>query len=93
MTEMLNAVKMRNSTKVFPNGWNLSVVAGDSAETDIPITGIKTTDVLMSVIEIAATTIVPTDRTATSAITSAGNIQCTDDTTGDVLLVYWWDKG
>ena len=93
MTEMLNTAKQLNRTKAFPDGWNLSVVAGAGANTNMAITGIKTTDLLMSVIEIAQTTGVPTDRTAACAITSNGNIQCTTSTANDVLLVHWWDRG
>lgn len=66
------------------------VVDGDSADTDIPVANITTRDTLESVIEFAAG--VPTDRTAACSITSDGNIQCTADTTGDKLVVRWWDK-
>ena len=68
----------------------ISVVAGAAADTDIAVTGIEVGDALGSVIEFASG--VPTDRTATTSVTSAGNIQCSEITTGDVLLVEWYDK-
>lgn len=68
-----------------------AAVAGASANTNMAITGIATEDKLISVIEIATTTGIPTDRTSTSSITSAGNIQCTADTSSDKLIVLWLD--
>lgn len=67
-----------------------AVVAGAAADTDIPVTGITTEDTLQSVIEFASG--VPTDRTATTSITSDGNIQCSVDTASDVLVVQYWRK-
>lgn len=67
-----------------------AVVAGAAADTNIAITGIKTTDQLISVVEFASG--VPTSRLATTEITSAGNIQCSVATTGDVLVVLWHDR-
>lgn len=64
-------------------------VAGAAADTNIAIAGIKTTDELTAVIELATSTNDPTDQTATTSITSDGNIQCTNATTNDVLLVFW----
>ena len=68
----------------------VEVLAGAAADTDIAITGIEVGDKLGSVIEFAAG--VPTDRTATTSVTSDGNIQCTVATTGDVLVVEWYNK-
>jgi len=65
-------------------------VAGASADTNIAISGIATEDVLISVIEFASG--VPTDRTSTTSITSAGNIQCTVDTSSDHLIVHYLDR-
>ncbi len=66
------------------------VVDGANPDTDIAVTDITLDDTLESVMEFAAG--VPTDRTATCSITSAGNIQCSVSTTGDKLIVRWWDK-
>jgi hypothetical protein len=64
-----------------------TTVAGDDVETDIPVAGIATADVLVSVINLADGTVV-----ADAAITSAGNIQSAGtDTTGDRLLVTYFD--
>ena len=73
------------------NGENLQfeLVAGAAANTNIAITGIKTTDQLKAVFESAATSALFTDRTATTSITSDGNIQCTDATDSDLLIVIW----
>jgi len=68
-----------------------AAVAGASANTNMAITGITTDDVLISVIEIATSTGIPTDRTSTTSITSAGNIQCTVDTSSDKLIVLYHD--
>jgi len=66
-----------------------AMVAGAAANTDIAIAGINVADELLAVWELATSTALPTDRTATSAILTAGNIQCTDATDSDVLLVLW----
>ena len=68
----------------------VEVLAGAAADTDIAITGIEVGDTLGSVLEFAAG--VPTDRTATTSVTSDGNIQCSVITTGDVLVVEWYNK-
>ena len=74
------------------------VTAGAGANTNIPITGIKTTDVLKIVVEVvdpaSAATPVLIDRGATTTITSDGNIQCTsatNTTANHRLLVVWID--
>ena len=67
-------------------------VAGATADTNIAIAGIKTTDELLFVWELATSTNDPTDQTAASSITSDGNIQCTNATDGDVLLIVWVSK-
>jgi hypothetical protein len=66
-----------------------AIVAGAAANTNIAIAGIKTTDELFMVLELATSTALPTDRLATSSITSDGNIQSTDATDSDVLIVQW----
>lgn len=76
-------------------GFTVSVGVGAGVSTNIAVTGITTTDTLISVLELTVAagdiqTVV--DRTATSSITSAGNIRCTDDTTGSQILVFWFNK-
>jgi hypothetical protein len=65
-----------------------SVVDGDTAVTDIPVTGITLGSQLLSVMMFAAG--VPSDVTADASITSAGNIQlATVNSTGNKLVVEW----
>ena len=64
-----------------------TIVAGAAADTDIAVADITLDSELVSVIENAGGTL--TDRTATTTITSAGNIQCSVITTGDQLIVEW----
>jgi len=70
----------------------VAVVTGATAATNIAVTGIATEDTLISVIEHNATSALPTDRTATTSITSAGNIQCSATTSADSLVVLWLDN-
>lgn len=70
-------------------GLRVDVVAGAGANTNIPITGILTTDTLLAVLMFAAG--VPTKRSDAS-ITSNGNIQVVGATTGNVLVVFWFNK-
>lgn len=65
-------------------------VAGDTANTDIAVTGLLTTSVLKRVTRSVAG--VPSDVTAEAGILTDGNLQLTTtDTTGDVLEVVWQD--
>jgi len=80
MTKAYDALCLKSAT-----------VAGTTADTNMAISGIVTDDVLVMVIEIATTTGIPTDRTATTSITSDGNIQCTVDTSSDKLIVLYHD--
>lgn len=79
-------------------GLKITVVAGAAADTNIAISGIKTEDTLLAVLEIQPPTAasgdtIKGDRTSEASITSDGNIQLTTtDTTGNQLLVVWWDK-
>lgn len=66
------------------------VLAGAAADTDIAVAGIALGDKIGSAIEWAAG--VPTDRTATTTVTSDGNIQCSVATTGDQLVVEWYSN-
>jgi|SaaInlStandDraft_3_1057020.scaffolds.fasta_scaffold00483_3 hypothetical protein len=85
---MADFVLNEMNTKAFRS----ATVAGAGADTNMAVTGILTTDKLWSVIEIATTTGIPTDRTSTTSITSDGNIQCSVATTGDKLIVLWIRK-
>lgn len=67
------------------------LVDGAATSTNIAVSGITTSDTLVMVLEQADSTALPTDRTATTSITSAGNIQCTATTENDKLLVLWHD--
>lgn len=77
-------------------GLKFSVATGAAAATNIAITGITTSDTLVSVLQFvgAGTDITDVaDRTSEASITSDGNIQLSStDTTGGKLLVVWYDK-
>lgn len=68
------------------------LVDGASGSTNITVTGIKTDDALISVLEHAVTTGAATDQTGDCSITSDGNIQCTNATDGDQLTVLWMSR-
>lgn len=97
--QMLDAIKDLQTADLASLA--ITIVDGDTADTNIPVTGITTSDSLVSVIEvvIAADTGTDatgdkvtglTDRTSEADITSAGNIQLdTTDTTGSQLVVFW----
>lgn len=88
-----------NLTGMYPSPcFRSGVFAGAGANTNIAITGIKTTDVLLMVVQVidpgASTTPSVIDRGTTTSITSDGNIQCTAATNGnanDRLIVLWID--
>ncbi|WP_347246313.1 hypothetical protein [Thermogutta sp.] len=70
--------------------------AGAAANTNIPISGITTSDVLVSVLEIQPPTAtsggtIKADQTANATINSNGNIRISQDTSGNQVLVIWWD--
>lgn len=76
-------------------GLTFTLTTGAGVSTNIAVSGIATVDTLLKVLEFTVSTgdiqaIV--DRTATSSITSAGNIRSTDDTTGSQILVIWYNK-
>lgn len=77
-------------------GLSVNVVAGAAINTNIAIAGIATADTLLAVIQfdISTGTVVDViDRKSEASITSAGNIQLTTtNTTGDKLLVAWFNK-
>lgn len=73
-------------------GLTMDVVAGADVDTNIAITGIAVEDTLMAVLHYTAGAAVA-NLTSEAAITSAGNIQLTTtDTTGDQLVVFWFNK-
>ena len=61
-----------------------AVVDGAAASTDIAVAGIATTDTLDAVVNLS-----DNDVPAGASITSDGNIQSTDATSSDKLLVVW----
>lgn len=67
------------------------VGAGALANTNITITGIETSDVLIAAIEINTTSGAWTDRTATTTITAADTVQCSDSTNTNALFVIYMD--
>lgn len=67
------------------------VGAGALANTDITISGISTTDVIICAVEINATSGAWTDRTATTSVTAANTVQCTASTSGNSVFVMWMD--
>lgn len=83
---------------------SFSVVAGNTATTNIAVTGIATEDTIVAVLraDVAADTGTSATGnkvqalsavTSEASITSAGNIQLsTTDTTGDTLIVVWFNK-
>jgi hypothetical protein len=68
------------------------LVTGAAGDTNMAVTGIKTTDEIVRCLEFATSTNDPTDRTATTSITSDGNIQCSVATTNDKLDLIWIDR-
>lgn len=72
-------------------GLKISLVVGAAADTNISISAIRTIDTLVAVIEFSAS-FNPVNQSAATSITSNGNIQCTNNSTGNRLLVFWFDK-
>ena len=80
---------------------NFTVVNGAAAATNIAVTGIATSDKIVSAVKLDFTlaegapntrTWEASDLTSEASITSAGNIQLsTTDTSNEVLLVFWLD--
>ena len=73
----------------FPTG---GVAAGAGANVDITLTGITSTDTLISVIEVDTATGAWLDRTAASSIRIANVIRCTASTAGNSVFVLYMDK-
>lgn len=66
------------------------VVDGAAADTNIPVSGIKTTDTIQSAVGFNAG--VPADHTSTFSITSAGNVRCSANTTGEKITLSYYVK-
>ena len=81
--EVLDAAKQLQGLKQV-------VVAGAGANTNIAIAGIAVADKLVGVVEHPDNGAV-VDRTSTTTITTAGNIQCSVSTTGNKLVVTYFD--
>lgn len=63
-------------------------VNGAAADTNIPVSGIAVGDTIVEAIEYDGTTgAFVADRTATTSVTSAGNVQCTASTANNVLQI------
>jgi len=105
-TKLKNALDLQQmkagGTGVFElireiQGLKVNVLAGAAVDTNIAVTGIATTDTILTCLQVepddgTASTML-TDRTAETTVTSAGNIQLgTTDTTGKQLLFVWYDK-
>lgn len=80
-------------------GLTVSTAAGVAANTNIAVSGIATEDTLIAVLVFknpaATTTAAIVNETATSSITSAGNIQSTNATNADAndrLVIIWFNK-
>ena len=87
-------IRPRNLVTAGATVLKSAVVAGDTAATDIPVTGILISDALAAVVRLnrdaTAANINIVDVLSETSITSNGNIQLsTTNTTGDSLLVLW----
>lgn len=98
MANTISNADLLNAANSYPVGLKMNVLAGAAADTDIAVTNIATTDKIVSCLRLnrdATTvgTIDIDDLTAEVVILSAGNIQITTTTTtGDTLILTWWDK-
>lgn len=76
-------------------GLKVSVVAGTTANTDITVSGISTSDTILAVLELVGAGVDVTDiqdETGNASITAANTIQISTDTSGSKLIVLWYDK-
>ena len=77
-------------------GLSVDLVDGDSADTNIAVTGIATDDTILFALGIDADNATAGDQvkdyTGNTSITSAGNIQTDVDTSGYDLVVIWFNK-
>lgn len=74
----------------LPYKLKVKLADGAAADTNIAVAGIVAADRIISVIHNTAGVLA--DLTSEAAITSSGNVQLADtDTTGDQLLILWYD--
>jgi hypothetical protein len=71
-------------------GLKFNLLAGAAADTDIAVAGINKNSTIVFCLELATTTNDPADRTATTSVTSDGNVQCSVATASDSLLLLWY---
>ena len=82
----VNLTKATNNCRI-----GSALVDGTTANTNIAVAGIKTTDQLIRVLShnTKASVATITDVTSTCSSTSDGNIQCSGDTSNDQLDALW----
>lgn len=76
-------------------GLSVNVVTGVASSTSIAVSGMATTDTLLSVLEFTISGGNVTginDRTGVTTIHSAGNIRVAANTTDNRLVVVWYNK-
>lgn len=77
-------------------GLSFDLVSGDSASTNIAVSGIATDDTILKVIGFDPDNGTPADQvvdfTSNASITSAGNIQTDNSSSGYDLVVVWYNK-
>lgn len=97
MANTLVSNDLVNAGNVYPTGLRFNVLTGTTADTNIAVTGIATTDKILCATRFdrtsAGATLLTADLTSEIVILSAGNIQVTDtNTTGDKIWLWWYDK-
>jgi hypothetical protein len=72
----------------------MNVLAGTTANTNIAVAGIATEDIIVGCLHFTTAASISTvaDVTSTVSITSAGNIQTSDDYSSDALVLFWIDR-
>lgn len=96
MANTLTVQDLLNKANAYPVGLKHNILAGTTADTNIAVTGIVTTDKVQYCWRLnrdaTAANVDITDITSEVVILSDGNIQLTDtNTTGDTLILCWWD--
>lgn len=74
----------------------VSYASGADANTNITVSGITTSDILVSVLELQPPTAssggaIKSDQTANTTIYSNNTIRISQSTAGNQVLVIWWD--
>lgn len=72
----------------------MAILTGTTADTNIACADANSNDIglndtILASIELAQTDNTPTDRTSTTTVSAAGNVQCSVDTSNDKLVVFW----